>query len=520
MQPLPIFLLSLSILFLFLFFPSKSPPSPSFSREISFNPSVSPNPLSVFSLHNQHLRPSHCQYRGLLQSFPELVGTMNSTVRELHFTTECFGDMNMTLVFLTPETLKVRLVTGEAYDYLCFETLLLVVFGRVYPDIVFMSGEHTYLFRPLTPKQLGELDVFGVKVYLVCGTVPDMLYNGFYLAHLFAGVVNQEERRPSVAAEDTVVELLSTYMNYTLLRRPQVLPALNLTSIHSGDLLGVMEVAGPGAFIMYISGSRLSHIAMALWISQELYVVESFIFGITRTPYHTWIKYANRYNFCVVLLPLKPEIRVKFNSTAALNYFTSMQGTPYGWHNFLYGWLDTPHANLAPPVDTEQILLTAYIIEQANYSQSQVLLSDGLNKRLNTTGLDIMGAVKTAERRGKSIYEVMAESERDEWSYDGRKSLVCSAFAVMMFKNAGIEGFFPLQATEMTPRDLYSIDIFDKHPDYVSVCQVNDPDLPYCQITGKYRLDLGEEYGKDRLGQHSYQTCASKPPRYERDPNC
>jgi len=44
----------------------------------------------------------------------------------------------------------------------------------------------------------------------------------------------------------------------------------------------------------------------------------------------------------VAFLPLKEEARKKFNATAAWAWFNTIVDMPYGFHNFLWGWIDTP----------------------------------------------------------------------------------------------------------------------------------------------------------------------------------
>lgn len=500
-------------------------------REVVFdlNEAVSNTQVREFLQSSRPLRTQaqSCRYTGLLQVLPELQGTLNSTSRALDFPVPCFGHFHLSLSYVSPSSLSVHLSTGSAYDYLCFETLIFVVFGQVYPDLVFLSGEHHYTFRPLTPKQLGSFDFFGLKVYLVCGEITDLLFNGFTLANLFASLLQGEQagRRPDAAAEAAMVDFLRVYMNYDLLPRKQGPPPVNETDVHSGDLLGVMEMAGSGAFIMYATGSRLSHIAMAMWLpsglnSSKLYVVESYIHGIQKSLYSDWIKWANKYNFCVVLLPLQEKYRLEFNESAAIEYIRSVEGVPYGWHSFMYGWLDTPHANTAPPMDMEQLLLSFYVMEQLDYNKSRILLGNGLNKRLGTEGLDIMELIKVAKGRGKTIYEVIAEPEQDKWLYNGQKSLVCSAFATLIYKKAGVLPFPALQAAELIPRDLYSLDIFDTNPSYLPLCKRKDGNWRYCQLTGKYYIDLGREYSSVQPGKQLFQTCPSLPPDYLRPSTC
>ena len=51
----------------------------------------------------------------------------------------------------------------------------------------------------------------------------------------------------------------------------------------------------------------------------------------------------------IALLPLHPDIRAKFNNTAAWEYARSMSGKPYGYHNMIFSWIDTISKNYPRP---------------------------------------------------------------------------------------------------------------------------------------------------------------------------
>ena len=57
----------------------------------------------------------------------------------------------------------------------------------------------------------------------------------------------------------------------------------------------------------------------------------------------------------IALLPLHPEVRAKFNSTAAWEYARSMSGKPYGYHNMIFSWIDTIGDNYPPPLDAHLV---------------------------------------------------------------------------------------------------------------------------------------------------------------------
>lgn len=71
----------------------------------------------------------------------------------------------------------------------------------------------------------------------------------------------------------------------------------------------------------------------------------------------------------IALLPLHPDIRAKFNETAAWEYALSMAGKPYGYHNMLFSWIDTIDGNYPPPLDAHLVII---------FSESESMCSDVL----------------------------------------------------------------------------------------------------------------------------------------------
>lgn len=59
----------------------------------------------------------------------------------------------------------------------------------------------------------------------------------------------------------------------------------------------------------------------------------------------------------IALLPLHPDLRSKFNETAAWEYAQSMVGLPYGYHNLIFSWIDTVSDNYPPPLDANLVPL-------------------------------------------------------------------------------------------------------------------------------------------------------------------
>ena len=88
-----------------------------------------------------------------------------------------------------------------------------------------------------------------------------------------------------------------------------------------------------------------------------------------------------------------------------------------------------------------------------------------------------------------------------------------------MYKAAGIL-VEPVNATEFTPRDNYMLDIFDTSFKRPQVCIDADPNLPYCQLIGDYRVNIGGDYSKITPYAHMNESCPSINPDYIRPDGC
>jgi len=269
---------------------------------------------------------------------------------------------------------------------------------------------------------------------------------------------------------------------------------------------------------------------MALWVDEngtrELYIVESQAgwywprTGLQMNKFSTWIKWASNASFNVAVLPLKAEIRAKFNETAVYDWFKTVEGMPYGYHNFVFGWIDTVQDNFPPILDPQVFTIGFSLVEEIMPSAIASVYGEAMNKRLGTSGLTIAELQVVAMQQGTTLLEVQTIPEIDGWWYSDGYSYVCSSFVLAMYKQAGILDGFTLQGTEFTPKDVYSLNIFDTQSTLPAVCTQADPTLPYCQILGAYRINLGIDFGSIPPYSNMNQNCPSIAPNYVRPAGC
>jgi hypothetical protein len=118
-------------------------------------------------------------------------------------------------------------------------------------------------------------------------------------------------------------------------------------------------------------------------------------------------------------MPLSAAARAQFNETAAIEFFTSMEGLPYGFHNFLFGWIDTVEDNLPPLMPPGMLPIVMSILEDVLPKQADIFFGQSINKRLGTKGLNIKELAAEAARRNTSIEELMSKIEVEGWEYEG-----------------------------------------------------------------------------------------------------
>ena len=130
--------------------------------------------------------------------------------------------------------------------------------------------------------------------------------------------------------------------------------------------------------------------------------------GIQRNDWETWKKWALNADFNVAVLPLTQESRERFDLKKAEEFFKEMEGLPYGYHNFLFGWIDTPRDNYPPVLDPEVFLPLFSHLERIYEFPINRILTQALNKRLGVENRKLDEIALIIAERGLSMGDVMA----------------------------------------------------------------------------------------------------------------
>ncbi|CAL5392903.1 unnamed protein product [Camellia sinensis] len=138
--------------------------------------------------------------------------------------------------------------------------------------------------------------------------------------------------------------------------------------------------------------------------------------------------------------------------------------------------------------------------------------NEALNKRLGTKGLDLPEILVEAERR----------VEQHDWIYSDGKFTSCVVFILEMYKEAGLFDpiAYSIQVTEFTYKRCLHKFFENNSSRLPKWC--NDADtvkLPFCQIRGKYRMELPGYNTMDPY-PHMSERYPSLPPKYSRPKDC
>ncbi|XP_074320275.1 uncharacterized protein LOC141657061 [Silene latifolia] len=425
-------------------------------------------------------------------------------------------------------TLHIKV--SKAHSYTCMDIYVFATPYRATWDYYFLSREHTLNFDEWTGKEEYEyVKHHGVSIFLMQAGMLGTLQALWEVFPLFTN---------TGWGENSNLAFLKKHMGASFDKRPQPW-ATNITvdEIHSGDFLAVSKIRGRwGGFETlekWVTGSYAGHSAVCLrdydgklWVAESGHENDKGEDVVALVSWEEWWEFETTKddsNPHIALLPLHPDLRAKFNISAAWEYARSIDGLPYGYHNLIFSWIDTVQNNYPPPLDGNLVASVMTIWNQMQPAYAANLWKEALNKRLGTSDLDLPEVLIEVAKRGSSFDELLTVPEEDDWVYEDGASVSCIAYVLQIYKAAGLFKPFSdsIQATEFTIKDAYSLNFFETDSRRLpSWC--NDGDevkMPFCQILGKYRMEL-PGYNTVNPYPHMNENCPSLPPKYYRPKTC
>ncbi|KAK3424108.1 hypothetical protein EUGRSUZ_F00893 [Eucalyptus grandis] len=440
-----------------------------------------------------------------LDLLPAFVGAASPSNGSLAWKGACFCDNTAWLEFHNETwsefgggTLHIKV--SKAHSWTCMDIYVFATPYHMTWDYYFLSREHTFEFKD------------GVSIFLMQAGMLGTLQALWDVFPLFSS---------TGWGEKSNIGFLKKHMGALVEQRPQPwVTNINIDdicdshprkigrdNIHSGDFLAISKIRGRwGGFETlekWVSGAYAGHTAVCLrdsegklWVGESGHDNEQGEDVIAVLPWDEWWEFElnkDDSNPHIALLPLHPDMRAKFNETAAWEHAESMNGKPYESIVLLY----------------VASVMTVWNQMQPAYAAN--MWNEALNKRLGTEGLDLPDLLVETEMRGSSFAELLTIPEQDDWVYSDGKSASCVAFVLEI----------SIQVTEFTIKDAYSLKFFENNSSRLPKWSNDgdDVELPFCQIQGRYRMEL-PGYNTMDLYPHMNERCPSLPPKYSRPSDC
>ena len=468
---------------------------------------------------------------------PVFRAKMKTVGEKYSFSSRCFEKNTVAFKEMSRDKIVLSLENSGKTDTWCSELFIFHTSNHNYLQFIAFEGFHEIVIKRITQDDKDEIKVNGVKLYGFCAGLVNTVKSFFLTLKAFYGGLGIDPHaknpkfRPSIPKdmEKANLRILELFNHYTPERRKNdTIVNFDKKTIHSGDFLLISRMDGLDPLIMIGAGGRSGHSAVCSWVGDELYVLESQSGwywphdGIQRNKWEDWLKWAHNADFNVALLPIREEYRNKFDNAKAMEWFENeVEGLNYGYHNFISTWLDTVDKNF-PFIATSEIVEFLFSLASKVYPPaSDLIITENINIRVGKQNLTFQQAVAEAARQGKSLEQLLAEPEKEGIKYSDGLNYVCSCFVVAYWKHGGLFGDLDLSPNEFGPRDIYMLDIFDKNVTRPQECIDDNPDLPYCQVMGRFILDLEEgAYSSIKPYAHMNERCSSQGPDFIREEGC
>lgn len=329
------------------------------------------------------------------------------------FENSCFSHNELRISEISEEkgSITLEIKSANRNHYLCKDSYFIGTTNIFHVEIVLFEKTNRITFKNLKQDDFEEIKVNGIKVFGFCHGFIRSIFDIIKSANSLL------DRTPLFFMEDIIAQLpvqtisfeenkqfLEEY-GYIFKNRDNTLLEIDPKFIQSGDLFTSFNLGNVSPLIMWGTGGKVSHNAVAAWIDDELYVLEaSFI--IEKIKYTDWIKERNSNGQFVALHPLKPEYRQKFIVSKALEFFKQVEGDTYGFSNFLFTGLDRPRHNDPEFLPTEMFSILFAVIEKVSPETSRSLMNEGLQVRLGITDRNMTMHEIAVEAAKRYVYSL------------------------------------------------------------------------------------------------------------------
>jgi hypothetical protein len=445
------------------------------------------------------------------------------------YETFCFKSNTASLKWKSSTVVEITIDANDKRDPLCTDNSVITSFLDYKLRSQFFSGRSVTTLTLSSPSDQAYVKNLGISIVPLCdrlmGMVPDIVESLVLFGDKILGFMprwflnklrdDNVQKLDRMTGQKSVARKVKHTITYDWL----------VQNIKSGDVYCQYDQGGMGTTILWGTGGVCSHVGIFLWEQNKLYFVEMNppeAHRFDAATYFPQIVADGTNNLSVMML--NDETRAKFDVNKAWKTYYEFVNSKvtYGFENIFFSFWDTPHESFTT-ISSAEILMT-YVGMLEKIPQIRPLLyqylGQGLNNRLGTTGLSFEQILLECANRNISIGELGAMPEKISYRYGNDKSrkIICSAFVIQVYMDAGVLSGYDLNPSEFTPSDICNMQIW--RTDIPTECSDNDPYLPYCQLAGRNALLPFKWYNKVPLYSHMNEKCPGLAPIYDRPSGC
>ncbi|KAL0208836.1 hypothetical protein P9112_011423 [Eukaryota sp. TZLM1-RC] len=461
-----------------------------------------------------------------MESIPIYKGTVKAN-KPTTFSASCFKLTTVSMV-LGRDSAELNIQAYEPKSFVCADWFLISDGKHFKLKSAFRKGDHRMSIK-LTPEEVQSVRSSGFSIFQISLHVIDYIRDVVE----FYNIIKREDPL-------AIKKLIEDQMGFVYENRNAdwIDPIKVEPFIQSGDVIAMTKFNTVEAFITSATLSRAGHSAMALRDpdTRELFIVENQPAprNVFRTPFKQWMEELTNGTFdncfashcAAVWMPLSDKARAAFDEQKAWEYFlVAEKHFPYSDFAEAFSGIDSTDPNSwAQPLSPSLLPFIGILADSFLPDMRDAYLLRGFEKRLNLKDGHFKTFAQILEychEHDLDIVEIAAIPERDEWMYGGLPSLHCSSLVFSILKASGMVDALTggkgdmIQATEMTPRDIYHLGIYKTGRP--SVCDVDD--LPYCQILGNFKVEL-PGFNSVPLYPHMNEKCFINPVSPRTPENC
>lgn len=342
----------------------------------------------------------------------------------------CFTKNTASFKWVDSKTAQITITSSGKTSADCSDTYALTDIFNHDIKVIDSEGDHVITYHFKENDEITYVNTYGMKILRLCDSHVNLLPDVLLTLYLFIAdpfVEGPKGEKVPVWLRDYVYtyhyDWLHKWQGMKLFKRKQKAKIDGdwmRKYAKNGDILCRFAGTGLSSLIMWGTGSQCSHIAMFLWgrgdEKDQLFVVQSNGKGIWKQPVDAF--WEENDGTGIAMLPLHPDWRAKFDTEKAWDWFETVNGQPYGFANFLFGYFDTPDENFPQLISVDAWMTFIMILNDIPLVGPKLVdfvWTRALNKRLGTEGLNFKQVVEETMKKGMTLGELMAIPEKEEW---------------------------------------------------------------------------------------------------------